>query len=101
MKRSYGQGVEEIKQDMQPERFFSKMQIISLLGMTGIGKSTLARNIFKDELILCHFDHHAWVTLGQKYQTKEVLIDILAQIYPSINKMQMKGDEELADPHSS
>lgn len=87
--------VECVKMRLHPQRFFSKMQIISLWGMAGIGKSTLARKIFEDESILCHFDHHVWVTLGPKYQTKGVLVDILAQIYPSIDKIHMKGDEDL------
>lgn len=87
--------VENIKKIlMHPERFFSKMQIIYLLGMAGIGKSTLARKIFYDESISCHFDHRVWVTLGPKYQVGEVLIDILAQIFPHIDKMHMRSENQ-------
>ncbi|KAH6772019.1 hypothetical protein C2S51_010423 [Perilla frutescens var. frutescens] len=84
--------VEDIKMKMQPERFFSKMQIISLLGMAGIGKTTFARKNFKDMSIMCHFDHHVWITLGPKYEAG----DILAKIYPNIGKLQMKEDEKVA-----
>ncbi|KAH6819487.1 hypothetical protein C2S51_003090 [Perilla frutescens var. frutescens] len=88
--------IEEIKKNMHPERFFSKMETISLLGMAGIGKTTFARKNFKHKSILCNFDYRVWVTLGPDYQAGEILVDILAQIYPSIDKMRMKEDEKLA-----
>ncbi|KAI3464143.1 hypothetical protein Pfo_031293 [Paulownia fortunei] len=63
--------------------------------MAGFGKTTLAKRIFNDPLILNHFDCCAWVTVGPKYQSKEILQSLLAQVNPDIDKMLMEGDEEL------
>ncbi|KAI3464224.1 hypothetical protein Pfo_020887 [Paulownia fortunei] len=74
-----------------------ELEIVSILGMAGIGKTTLAKEIFEDPLILRHFNCRAWVTVGPKYQLKEILQSILAQVNPDIAKLLTEGDEELAD----
>ncbi|XP_057770817.1 putative late blight resistance protein homolog R1A-4 [Salvia miltiorrhiza] len=63
--------------------------------MAGIGKTTLVKEIYKDQSILDHFNHHVWITLGPRYQPQEILIDILVQIYPNIDRMSMREDEAL------
>lgn len=63
--------------------------------MAGIGKSTLTRKIYKDTSIVSYFDHHVWVTLGPKYRPNEILVDVLAKIYPDIDKLRMEEDENL------
>lgn len=80
----FSKEIEEAKIEMQPTRLFSKMQIFSVLGMAGIGKTTFARKIYND--IQHRFDHHVWITLGTKYQTGDILIDILAKINRNIDK---------------
>ncbi|KAL8458621.1 hypothetical protein ACS0TY_036221 [Phlomoides rotata] len=43
------------------------LQIIPIVGMGGIGKTTLARNIYAKQLIKEHFDICAWATISQEY----------------------------------
>ncbi|KAL7115002.1 hypothetical protein ACP275_04G156400 [Erythranthe tilingii] len=64
----------------------------TLVGMAGIGKTTLATQLFEDPLIVSHFDCRAFVTVGQKYRLKDILIGILAQVNPEIDKT-MKLDD--------
>ncbi|KAL8056953.1 hypothetical protein ABFX02_04G151900 [Erythranthe guttata] len=64
----------------------------TLVGMAGIGKTTLATQLFEDPLIVTHFDCRAFVTVGQKYQLKDILIGILAQVNPEIDKMRKLDD---------
>ncbi|KAI3464226.1 hypothetical protein Pfo_020889 [Paulownia fortunei] len=71
-------------------------QVASLFGIAGIGKTTLAKEIFEDPLILGHFNRRAFVTIGPKYQLKEMLQGILAQVNPDIDEILTEGDEELA-----
>ncbi|XP_047978951.1 probable disease resistance protein At1g59620 [Salvia hispanica] len=59
---------------------YSNLQILSIVGMGGIGKSTLARHIFDRTLIKQHFDIQAWVTISQDYSVESILSQLLASL---------------------
>ncbi|PIM99347.1 hypothetical protein CDL12_28160 [Handroanthus impetiginosus] len=45
-----------------------KLTVISMLGMAGIGKSTVAKEIYKNQLDFKHFECCAWLTIGPEHQ---------------------------------
>ncbi|KAL7153557.1 hypothetical protein ABFS83_04G177300 [Erythranthe nasuta] len=53
---------------------------LSLYGMAGIGKTTIARKFFQDPLTLSTCTKRAFVTVGPKYRFERVLLDILKQV---------------------
>ncbi|KAL0298506.1 UNVERIFIED_CONTAM: putative disease resistance protein [Sesamum radiatum] len=55
----------------------SKLQVIPIYGMGGIGKTTLALNVYDDPLTVEHFDIRAWVTVSQDYSAREILSNLL------------------------
>lgn len=55
------------------------LQIIPIVGMGGIGKTTLAKHIYAKQLIKEHFDICAWATISQEYDTQDILREILSQ----------------------
>ncbi|KAL8532978.1 hypothetical protein ACS0TY_009296 [Phlomoides rotata] len=72
----------------------SKLQITPIVGMGGIGKTTLAAYVHDDPLSVYHFDVRAFVTVSQKYNEWGILSEILCLIDAS-KQHQGKSDEEL------
>ncbi|XP_051144790.1 putative late blight resistance protein homolog R1A-10 [Andrographis paniculata] len=72
------------------------LEVISIVGMPGLGKTTLAKMVYRDPRTEFEFYRRAWVYVSQEYSRKEVFLNILGhftQITDAINKMT---DEMLA-----
>ncbi|KAL0417050.1 UNVERIFIED_CONTAM: putative late blight resistance proteinR1B-8 [Sesamum latifolium] len=53
------------------------LQILPIVGMGGIGKTTLAQNVFENTYIKHHFDKRIWVTISQEYSVREILLRLV------------------------
>ncbi|KAK6152278.1 hypothetical protein DH2020_014913 [Rehmannia glutinosa] len=78
------------------KRWSHESRTFVICGMAGIGKTTLAKEIFEDQSIRSQFDCRVWVTLGPTCSLQETIRRILTRIDPDIDLMLMGGgDEEL------
>ncbi|KAL2230126.1 UNVERIFIED_CONTAM: putative disease resistance protein [Sesamum indicum] len=57
-----------------------ELSVIAIRGMGGIGKTTLAKLLYNDPLLVKHFDNRAWAAIGQDFQARDILETMLLSL---------------------
>ncbi|XP_026421663.1 putative disease resistance protein RGA1 [Papaver somniferum] len=57
-----------------------KISVLSIVGMGGIGKSTLAQMVFNDDSIRSSFDRRIWVCVSDDFNIKKISINIIESV---------------------
>ncbi|KAL3507743.1 hypothetical protein ACH5RR_033125 [Cinchona calisaya] len=70
-------------------------RVISIYGMGGLGKTTLARKIYNHVDVQRAFKAFAWVSVTQQYNTRTVFRDVLKQLLPDQQKNSMEKMEDM------
>ncbi|KAL7149326.1 hypothetical protein ABFS83_05G032200 [Erythranthe nasuta] len=73
-----------------------ELQVISIVGMPGLGKTTLAKMIYRNSKIEYEFYSRAWVYVSQDYSRKELFLNILSNFTQLTDSMYKMNDENLA-----
>ncbi|GMY32037.1 disease resistance protein RPM1-like [Fagus crenata] len=58
----------------------SNRMVIPVVGIGGLGKTTLVRKVYENDKVAAHFDSRAWITMSQSYKTSEILRDMIKQL---------------------
>ncbi|XVE68910.1 hypothetical protein DITRI_Ditri09bG0107500 [Diplodiscus trichospermus] len=79
----------------------NQMDVIPIVGMGGLGKTTLAQLIYNDERVKKWFDLKAWVCVSEEFDSFRVTKTILQEIILSVdadqnlNQLQLKLKDKL------
>ncbi|PHT97069.1 hypothetical protein BC332_34005 [Capsicum chinense] len=71
------------------------LDVISITGMPGSGKTTLAYKVYNDKSVCSHFDLCAWCTVDQEYDEKNLLVKLFNQVTGS--DLKFSEDIDVAD----
>ncbi|MFS7985011.1 putative P-loop containing nucleoside triphosphate hydrolase, leucine-rich repeat domain superfamily [Helianthus anomalus] len=73
-----------------------KLDVVSIVGMGGIGKTTVATKVFNDGYVKHHFHIRVWVIVSQTYDKRAVLIQILESICGQLD-LEKASDSRLRE----
>ncbi|XP_031113072.1 putative late blight resistance protein homolog R1A-3 [Ipomoea triloba] len=67
----------ETIREMLIQHTSKQLEVVSIQGMGGIGKTTLARRVYEDPSVVSHFDKQIWVVVSQHHNKRQMLLDLL------------------------
>lgn len=73
------------------------LQTVCVVGMGGIGKTTIAREVYNDSFILFRFDTRAWVTISQSYDVRQIIIGLLDSMEKLTEEIGKEITERLSE----
>ncbi|XP_060670309.1 putative disease resistance protein RGA4 isoform X2 [Ziziphus jujuba] len=66
----------------------NNVSVLPLVGIGGLGKTTLAQLVFNDEMVVKHFELRMWVCISNEFDLKIILEKILKSQGPSLDDLQ-------------
>ncbi|CAL5347896.1 unnamed protein product [Camellia sinensis] len=76
-------GIESLKYELISrlvDKNQSQQAVISVVGIGGIGNTTLAKKIYDSQEVVAHFNCKAWVTVSQSFKPEELLKKMIKQL---------------------
>ncbi|KAH0692393.1 hypothetical protein KY285_019490 [Solanum tuberosum] len=81
-------GLQDVVQTLLSEllKAVPRRSVVSIYGMGGLGKTTLARNLYKNPNIASSFPTRSWICVSQEYNTMDLFRNIIKSIQGRTNE---------------
>ncbi|CAI9113461.1 OLC1v1014067C1 [Oldenlandia corymbosa var. corymbosa] len=74
-----------------------QLKVITIVGMPGLGKTTLASKVYNDVSISLYFQVRAWCSISQALDKKNVLVQLLKQVDPNYKSDSELNEQDLVE----
>ncbi|CDP08101.1 unnamed protein product [Coffea canephora] len=64
---------EAVKLLTSPEKDGNNLSVIGIVGMAGLGKTTIAQLVYQNEKVRRHFDHKFWIHVSEDFNVERLL----------------------------
>ncbi|CDP22252.1 unnamed protein product, partial [Coffea canephora] len=75
----------------------SQLKVVSVVGMGGLGKTTLVKKAYDDAAVKKQFQSHAWITVSQNFQFRGIIKNLIQQLYNEIRQSVPPEVESMDD----
>ncbi|KAL3825342.1 hypothetical protein ACJIZ3_021371 [Penstemon smallii] len=69
------------------------LKVISVVGMGGLGKTTLVKKVYDDASLKSNFNHLVWITVSESFKIEHLLRNIIRQLVDEVKKPPPQGLE--------
>nr|XP_023918279.1 disease resistance protein RPM1-like [Quercus suber] len=73
----------------------SNRTMISVVGIGGVGKTTLVKKVYDNKKVVAHFNCCAWITVSQSYKKEDLLRDMIKQFYEARKEFAPKEIDKM------
>ncbi|MFS8018499.1 putative virus X resistance protein-like, coiled-coil [Helianthus anomalus] len=75
----------------------SLLEVVAVVGMGGLGKTTLVKMVYFNSAIKAHFSVRVWVSVSHEYNRKEVLCAILGSLRQPCDQISKMNEEMIIE----
>ncbi|RWR73939.1 disease resistance protein RPM1-like protein [Cinnamomum micranthum f. kanehirae] len=94
-------GIDEYKDfligELTDER--PKRAVVAVVGMGGLGKTTLVTKVYDSPQVKNHFECYAWITVSQSYKVDDLMRDMIKELYKSNKEAVSDGINKMKGGH--
>ncbi|RWR73999.1 disease resistance protein RPM1-like protein [Cinnamomum micranthum f. kanehirae] len=80
--------------DERPERV-----VVAVVGMGGLGKTTLVTKVYDSPQVKNHFECHAWITVSRSYKVDDLMRNMIKELYESNKEAVPDGIDKMKGGH--